>query len=85
MIKLGVNVIFVENNVEKEVTDVLHENSIAVFSRVSINTLTRLKNSLDIGKVVDGINKLKSYSDEDIKDITGVCKSITLSKVNSFD
>lgn len=76
------NVIFVENNVEKEVTDVLHENSIAVFSKVSINTLTRLKNSLDINKVVDGINKLKSYTPEDI---IGVCKAITLSKVNAFD
>lgn len=82
MVVLGVNVIFVENNVEKEVTDVLHENSIAVFSKVSINTLTRLKNSLDINKVVDGINKLKSYTPEDI---IGVCKAITLSKVNAFD
>lgn len=58
---LSVNVIFVEKNVEKEVLDVLHENSITVISRVSMSTLTKLKTSLEINKIVDSIIRLKSY------------------------
>lgn len=78
---LSVNVIFVEKNVEKELLDVLHDNSITVISKVSMSTLTRLKTSLEINKIVDSISRLKSYPAEDI---IGTSKSITLEKFGSF-
>ena len=59
VVSLAVNLVLVENNVEKEVLDLLHDNNITVISKVSVSTLNKIKNSLDINKIVDSISKIK--------------------------
>lgn len=81
VVVLSVNVVFVEKNVEKEVLDVLHENSIAVISKVSMSTLARLRISLKIKKIVESVSRLKGHA---IEEIIGVSKSITLERFGAF-
>ena len=46
-----------------------------------MDNLTRLKQSLEINKIVDSVSRLKNYQPEDI---IGITKSIYLKKCGAF-
>lgn len=66
--RVKINMIFLEGNIEKEFEDLLLASAITVIPRVKVEYLSRMKNSLRIEKIVEGIGKVYAYPE---KEITG--------------
>lgn len=56
--ELEVDMVFLEGSIDKEAQDMFFGNGITVISKVKIESLSRLKTSLEIQKIVDNIGQL---------------------------
>lgn len=55
---MQVGIVFLEGSIDKEAQDLLFSSDIAVISKVDIRTLTRLRVSLEIGKIVEKLGSI---------------------------
>lgn len=80
--EMEVDMIFLEGSIEKEAQDIFFSGGITVIAKVKIETLTRLKLSLEVGRIVEGIGQLNEHNKQ-----TSVGKSRLsyFSKMTRFD